>query len=381
MNSVFRAFSEICVINSYHFRVTAGTKQLLNATGPIVYIYLESLGITMGSGVDITLLTFFSILDMICLTSNAVLCVAMYRSKSLTIPMNNLIFNLAISDIFIGLWILPRHVFNAVFRHPAGKIGDYFCKFITGSGILWISSTASAFLLIAIAVERFTSVKSANQRTSLSSARLKIVVAFCWITAAVANFPTMVVFAYDEQTQFCIEKWPNWISSRVYVACIFVLGTSSVLVMYILYSQIIFMLWKKQKSATEISQAARIRARKNITRLLVLVTIVHTICRLPNYTTYLLTYFPSSIVYGSNVYNFTVLLILLNSALHPFMLLSNVQGFRRPIFVLYCRYYRNRAVVHPTENEHVSQARPSVFYLRETESYPSYTQKQGRRDK
>lgn len=335
----------------------------------------------MSSGVDITLLTFFSILDMICLASNAVLCVAMYRSKSLTIPMNNLIFNLAISDIFIGLWILPRHVFSAVFRHPTGKIGDYFCKFITGSGILWISSTASAFLLIAIAVERFTSVKSTNQRTSLSSARLKIVVAFCWITAAVANLPTMVVFAYDEQTQFCIEKWPNWISSRAYVACIFVLGTSSVLVMYILYSQIIYMLWKKQKSATEISQAARIRARKNITRLLVLVTIVHTICRLPNYTTYLLTYFPSSIVYGSNVYSFTVLLILLNSALHPFMLLSNVQGFRRPIFVLYCRYYRNRAVVHPTENEHVSQARPSVFHLRETESYPSYTQKQGRRDK
>lgn len=323
----------------------------------------------MASGEDITLLTLFSILEIICLSLNVIVCVAIYRSKSLKIPMNNLIFHLAISDFVIGLFILPRHVFSAAFRHPVGITGDYLCKFITGSGILWTCSTASGFLLIAIAVERFMSLRIQNQGKEITTARLNRVVAFCWITALLANLPTLIVFSYDEQTDFCHEKWPTWVSPKAYVACIFLFGISSVLVMFVLYTQVIYTLWNRQRRATEISQAARIRARKNITKLLVLVTFIHTVCRLPNYTTYLLAYYAPSVSYGSNVYNLTVLLILLNSTLHPFMLFSNVQGFTRPLFVSFFCCRDNRVVVEP-ESEHVSlqAVRPSVFLLRDTET-------------
>lgn len=138
------------------------------------------------SGIDDTLLSLFSILEIICLTFNVIVCVAIYRSKSLTIPMNNLIFNLAISDMLIGLFILPRHVLSAVFRHPTGQTGDYFCKFIIIILkllliIMWTCSTASGFLLIAIPVERVTPIRVQNQRTEITTARLKGVVAFCWI--------------------------------------------------------------------------------------------------------------------------------------------------------------------------------------------------------
>ena len=330
----------------------------------------------MSSGTDLALLSLFSIMETICLTFNTIVCISIYRSKSLTIPMNNLIFNLAITDIIIGLFILPRHVFSAAFKHPAGTTGDFLCKFITGSGILWTTSTASGFLLIAIAVERFSSIRKRNQGTRITTSRLNGVVALCWITATLANLPTMIVFAYDENTDFCFERWPDWVSPKAYVVCIFFLGTSSVVVMFVLYSQVIYTLWKRQKSATEISQAARIRARKNITKLLVLVTIIHTVCRLPNYTTYLLTYFPISLTYGSNVYNFTVLLILLNSTLHPFMLCSNVQGFRRPMFALFCYCHENRVAVEP-EISHMSQARQSVFCLRDLETCPGDTKEHG----
>ena len=323
----------------------------------------------MASGEDITLLTLFSILEIICLSFNVIVCVAIYRSKSLKIPMNNLIFHLAISDFVIGLFILPRHVFSAAFRHPVGVAGDYLCKFITGSGILWTCSTASGFLLIAIAVERFMSLRIQNQGKEITTARLNRVVAFCWITSSLANLPTLIVFSYDEQTDFCHEKWPTWVSPKAYVACIFLFGISSVLVMFVLYTQVIYTLWNRQRRATEISQAARIRARKNITKLLVLVTFIHTVCRLPNYTTYLLAYYAPSVSYGSNVYNLTVLLILLNSTLHPFMLFSNVQGFTRPLFVSFFCCRDNRVVVEP-ESEHVSlqAVRPSVFLLRDTET-------------
>lgn len=150
---------------------------------------------------------------------------------------------------------------------------------------------------------------------------------------------------------------------------IFFLGSSSVVVMYVLYSQVIYTLWNRQRRATEIPQAARLRARKNITKLLVLVTFVHTVCRLPNYTTYLLAYYAPAVSYGSNTYNITVLLILLNSAVHPFMLCWNMQGFRKPLYVLFCCSQANRVFVEP-EPSHVGgheASRLSVFHLRTKE--------------
>lgn len=324
----------------------------------------------MSESVDLALVSLFSIIGIICLTFNVLVCVVIYRSKSLRIPMNNLIFNLAISDFLIGLFILPRHVLfsKPAFRHPSDTTGDYFCKFITGSGVLWTSSTASGFLLIAIAVERYTSIMIQNRRAPLTSSHIKGVVAFCWAAGFAANLPTLIVFAYNEDADFCVENWPSWVSAKAYVMCIFFLGTSSVIVMFVLYSKVIYTLWNRQKRATEISQAARLRARKNITKLLVLVTFIHTVCRLPNYTTYLLAYYAPSVSYGSNMYNFTVLLILINSAVHPFMLCWNMQGFRRPLVVLFCCCQANRVFTEP-EPSHVrsSQARGSTFHLRTQE--------------
>lgn len=324
----------------------------------------------MSDSVDVALLSLFTILITICLVFNALVCAVIYRSKSLTIPMNNLIFNLAISDFLIGLFILPRHVLlsKLALRHPTDATGDYFCKFITGSGILWTSSTASGFLLIAIAVERYTSIMVQNRSAPLTTSRIKGVVAFCWLSAFASNLPTLIVFGYDKSIDFCVENWPSWVSPKAYVICVFFLGTSSVLVMFVLYSQVIYTLWNRQRRATEISQAARLRARKNITKLLVLVTFIHIVCRLPNYTTYLLTYYAPSVSYGSNTYNVTVLLILLNSTLHPFLLCWNMEGFRRPLFVLFCCCHANRVFAEP-EPSHVSTqpARGSAFLLRTPE--------------
>ena len=325
---------------------------------------------TMSESADLALISLFSILEVVCLIFNVLVCVVLYRSKSLTIPMNYLIFNLAISDILIGMFIFPRHVIfsKPAFQHPTDTTGDYFCKFNTGSGILWTSSTASGFILIAIAVERYTSIMIQHRSSPFTSSRINGVVVFCWVSALAANLPTLIVFAYDEEKDFCMENWPGWVNPKAYVMCIFFLGSSSVIVMYVLYSQVIYTLWNRQRRATEISQAARLRARKNITKLLVLVTFVHTVCRLPNYTTYLLVYYAPDVKYGSNTYNITVLLILLNSALHPFMLCWKMQGLRKPLFVLFCCCRANRVFVEP-EPFHVSthEARLSVFHARTQE--------------
>lgn len=104
----------------------------------------------MSDGIDLLLLCLFTILIPVCLVFNALVFAVIYRSKSLRIPMNNLIFNLAITDFVIGLFIFPRHVLFSVIalRHPVDTTGNYFCKFITGSGTCGLVPRRLGFYLL-----------------------------------------------------------------------------------------------------------------------------------------------------------------------------------------------------------------------------------------
>lgn len=260
---------------------------------------------------------------------NSLLCLAILRTRSLQTPINYLIGNLAFCDILIGIFIFPRHIINHTFDHPQGVLGDYLCKFLTGGGFLWISVTSSGFFLTVIAFERYFTVEYPHSlRLRITNKKVYRIVIAVWVISIVANCPSSLVLKYDTKDHFCLEDWPEWVSPKAYVAVMFIMGNSSVLFMYMLYSRILYKFWKKKRNVTEISQAARLRVRTQVTKMLVVMTVVHTFCRAPNYSFYLLSYVEPSFKYGSNVYSFTVLLILLNSTSHPFLLCWQIRTLR-----------------------------------------------------
>lgn len=69
---------------------------------------------------DILLSVLFSLLIVIDIIGNVLVCLVVYRSKQMRRPMSYLLVNLAVADIVIGLFMLPRHVFHHAFHHPAG---------------------------------------------------------------------------------------------------------------------------------------------------------------------------------------------------------------------------------------------------------------------
>ena len=69
---------------------------------------------------DILLSVLFSSLIVIDITGNVLVCLVVYRTKQMRRPMNYLLANLAVADIVIGLFMLPRHVFHHAFDHPTG---------------------------------------------------------------------------------------------------------------------------------------------------------------------------------------------------------------------------------------------------------------------
>ncbi|XP_032222166.1 neuropeptide FF receptor 1 [Nematostella vectensis] len=281
---------------------------------------------------------------------NTLVCMVVRRSKRAQTPMNNLIMSLAMSDIFIGATIFPRHIINNAFVHPGGKQGSALCKLVTGGGLLWISVTASGLLLTAVAFERFFAIVLPHKkRLRITNRKLRWIVSSVWMFAIASNLPSMLVMEYNEDLNFCTEVWPVWVSPKAYVSVMFVVGTSSVLFMYILYSVVLLTFWKKRHTTTEMSQCARLRARTKVTKMLILMTVIHTVCRTPNYTFYLLSYINPDVQYGSASYSSTVALILLNSTSHPFLLCWQMESFRKGVWQilqsLVCRH-RVRSVAY-----------------------------------
>lgn len=294
------------------------------------------------SGDDIALSATFSILLIPDIILNFLVCLAVVKSRFLHTPMNYLIANLALCDIFIGIFIFPRHVINKTFMHPLGELGDYMCKFITGGGFLWISVTSSGFFLTAIAFERYIAVVYPDStRFRVTNQGVHWLAIGVWTFSTIVNCPSSLVLKYDQKYNFCMENWPAWVSPKGYVSVIFIIGTSSVIFMYILYSRVLYRFWKRRRNVTDIAQGARLRVRTRVTRMLVVMTIVHTICRTPNYTFYLLTYINPSAKYGSNVYSVTVILILLNSVSHPLLIFWQMRTIRRGI----AKFWKNLSCI------------------------------------
>ena len=74
----------------------------------------------MVSIAEVLLSALFSLLIVIDIVGNVLVCLVVYQSKQMRKPMNYLLANLAVADVVIGVFMLPRHVFHHAFKHPTG---------------------------------------------------------------------------------------------------------------------------------------------------------------------------------------------------------------------------------------------------------------------
>lgn len=89
--------------------------------------------------------------------------------------MNYLILNLAVADIMVALFIVPRFIFVHIFNHPDGMTGTVLCKLLTGGNLIWIGSVATAFTLVVVAIERYHAViNSHSNQGQLTATKVEV---------------------------------------------------------------------------------------------------------------------------------------------------------------------------------------------------------------
>ncbi|KAJ7340394.1 hypothetical protein OS493_003138 [Desmophyllum pertusum] len=293
---------------------------------------------------DLGLTVAFSVVVLVNLLGNGLVCLVVLRYRGMRGPINYLLVNLAVSDMMVAIFITPVYVIKWAFHHPSGIAGDYMCRFITGGNFIWVAGAASAFSLVVVAVERyFAVVHPLDERWRLTNRRLIAVIVASWLYGIIFNLPLFFVVGYNGDAKLtCPEHWPTKQLAKVYtIGCFFVFGAIPMGAMAFLYLRMLCNLWKSHDSGSLVSEQARIRSRLKVTKMVLVVSVMYAVCWLPNLVLYMLSQFkPELYEYGSVSYVASVVLVGVNSAMNPFIYALHSSNFRQYINgALCCRTY------------------------------------------
>ena len=281
------------------------------------------------SDTEVILMVIISILMAVNLIGNTLVCVVVLRTKSMRVPMNYLLINLAAADMAFAVFVSPQYIVRPFLQHPGPPLGDFLCKVATGGSLSWIGTAAAVFTLVLIAFERYNSILFPHTITRrLTAQKVKRGILASWLVAVVSEIPAIIVMKYSAQHEICIEEWPDIRYARAYTLMTFFIDFAfPFTLMAVLYGRVIHKLWNRDRSSS--TQVVLLQERKKVTELLLIVTVLHGVFLLPDTVTYVMSYF--GFKYGSIAYRVGTVLVCLNSAVNPFLYSLRSERFRRSL--------------------------------------------------
>ena len=286
------------------------------------------------TSLDLGLAVAFSVMVLVNLVGNSLVCLVVLRYRGMRTPINYLLVNLALSDMMVALAITPQYVLRGTFHHPSGTAGDYMCKFITGDTFIWIGVGGSTFSLVAVAAERYlTVVRPLGELPGRNTRRLSAVITTSWIYALFFQLPFFFVLRFEDVKFDCKEHWPNnKLAKAVTISCFFGVSAIPMGVMTFLYSRVLYTLWKGGVRSSLLSDQARSRARL-VAKMVIILSIQYTAFRSPRMVLFMLSLFKPGLTceYGSDNYRASVVLVGLHSAMNPFIYAFSSTNFRQHV--------------------------------------------------
>ncbi len=252
---------------------------------------------------------------------------------------NLFILNLAAADLLFLVFCIPFHAVIYTVQH-GWPFGQFMCKFV--HLVQYSSMIASIFTLVAMSLDRYLAVgyplRTKHMRTPK---RAFYTVLAVWFLALVMAMPWPVFYTvrtYDVmqiQIAICADDWNTSGASRpTYFLFLFALGYAIPLItISILSIMMVKQLWVVEGyRCTGTRTIESIRAKRKVTRLVIVIVVVFLVCWLPSHMIWLWTnYFPGT---WHHTYSFFYLRIgahalsYANSAMNPVIYAFLSQNFR-----------------------------------------------------
>ncbi|XP_078348688.1 neuropeptides B/W receptor type 1-like [Oculina patagonica] len=267
------------------------------------------------------------------IAGNSLVCYLILKKKALKTSINWLLFYLAMADLLVAVFFMPPCILSHFIEQPSGFVGDLLCKFIFNGVLGWVAAAASSFLLVVIAFERNHATLHPLEQLSRGGSSSWLV-PIVWIIAFLLLLPSLVVSAYDEESQGCVQNFPDYTIARAYkLTWSFCNSVLPICIMGYLYKQIMLCLRNRvlvpDSSSNSVSQS-----RVRVTKMLISVSAIFITCWTPPAVLCVMSpMIPGGYV---TVYYVSTASALLSSCLNPLVYTLHSEQFRKSLASLVC---------------------------------------------
>ncbi|GLV37928.1 Leucokinin receptor [Carabus blaptoides fortunei] len=242
------------------------------------------------AGVIVLLSVFYGSISVLAVGGNSLVIWIVLTSRRMQNVTNCFIANLALADIVIALFAIPFQFQAALLQRWI--LPHFLCPFCPFVQVLTVN--VSIFTLTAIAIDRQRAILNPF-RVRLSKLRAKFIIAAIWIISAILATPIFVALrvvelndtdsAGREYTKpFCNNVNLSNDGLRVYRwILVFLQYLTPMCVISFVYTRIALKLWgtKAPGNAENTRDAALMKNKKKVIKMLVIVVILFDICWLP----------------------------------------------------------------------------------------------------
>ncbi|XP_015928138.1 probable G-protein coupled receptor No9 [Parasteatoda tepidariorum] len=138
---------------------------------------------------NISAIIILGFINIIIISGNLLVVMAVFASAKLRTVTNFLIVSLAISDLLVGLAVLPYSITLEVL--DIWIFGELWCQMWLAVDV-WLC-TASILNLCAISIDRYLAItRPVHYRAIMSTVRVKLLIASVWVLSFIICFPPLV---------------------------------------------------------------------------------------------------------------------------------------------------------------------------------------------
>ena len=184
----------------------------------------------------------YSLLLLVSLLGNTLIIMVVCRDDKMRTTTNLLIVNMAVSDLLVPIFAMPRanvEIFYGNLRWLIdGEFGEALCKLT--AFFQDISTAVSVQSLVAISVDRFYAVWFPLKAIRIKP-RVKYVISLIWFVSILIHTPYLYGFkigTFSGKT-YCYVSWPRPVSKIVFLLLIIIIFIIPLGVITTLYSLIV----------------------------------------------------------------------------------------------------------------------------------------------
>lgn len=138
---------------------------------------------------NISIIAILGIINAIVIVGNLLVVMAVFASAKLRTVTNFIIVSLAVSDLLVGLAVLPYSITIEVLEFWI--FGELWCQIWLAMDV-WLC-TASILNLCAISIDRYLAItRPVHYRAIMSNLRVKMLIAVVWVLSFIICFPPLV---------------------------------------------------------------------------------------------------------------------------------------------------------------------------------------------